>query len=186
MRPVEVTEDQIIDAGNQLVTEGRAVTANALRNKVGAGNPRRLIGVWKRLSANSMARIQGAPESEVAGHAVVLLVEAGPTHIDSKAGDLRYQLTEARRLLECEQQRVAQLEITINAVTDQLNDYKQRCVRYETSAKHTETRIADLTARIDEQRGELHRGSQARIALEQALHQIQSSLQPPNNLVSSR
>lgn len=175
MRPVEVTEMQIIEAGNQLVVEGRTVTANALRNKVGAGNPRRLIGVWERLSANSIANTQSAPQPPVEAHAATLLIGAGPTNVDGKAEDLRYQLAEAKRLLECEQQRVAQLEITINAVTDQLNDYKQRCASYETSAKHTQTRIADLTARIDEQRGELHRGSQARQALEKALNQIQGN-----------
>ncbi|MGO4801226.1 DNA-binding protein [Pseudomonas sp. W22_MBD1_FP4] len=180
MRPVEVTEKQIVDAGNQLVGEGRAVTANALRGKIGAGNPRRLIAVWERLSGSRLNITQEClqPQS-IAPDAAGRIKDASRAAVNSSVRDLEFQLAETRRLLECERQRVAQLEITVNAVTDQLNEYKQRCVSYETSAKHTQTRIADLTARIDEQRGELHRGSQARHSLEQALNQLQSSYNAP-------
>jgi septal ring factor EnvC (AmiA/AmiB activator) len=177
MRPVEVTESQIIEAGRQLTLEGRAVTANALRTKVGAGNPRRLMALWVRLSGDTTKPVRElSPPMFLMPTAALRSQESTAAESASKVQDLMNQLADSLRRLEIEAQRVAQLEITVNAVTDQLNNYKQRCVSYETSAKHTQTRIADLTARIDEQRGELHRGSQARCALEQALNQIQSSL----------
>lgn len=47
MRPTEVTDDQIINAGLQLEATQARVTGFALRREIGAGNPSRLSAVWK-------------------------------------------------------------------------------------------------------------------------------------------
>ncbi len=42
MRPVEITPESIIQAGQELQVSGRNITGFALRQKVGGGNPARL------------------------------------------------------------------------------------------------------------------------------------------------
>lgn len=46
MRPVEFTSKEIIQAGQELRAAGRNVTSFALRQKIGGGNPSRLMQVW--------------------------------------------------------------------------------------------------------------------------------------------
>jgi len=46
MRPTEVSDDQIIEAGVQLENENTRVTGFALRRLIGAGTPARLFKVW--------------------------------------------------------------------------------------------------------------------------------------------
>jgi hypothetical protein len=179
MRPVEVTDSQIIEAARQLMAEGKAVTKNSLRNRVGAGNPRRIFAVWEQAVTVSTQPGNGEqshiPDPVVATPLQATLNSQSGVALENKVQEMMAELAEAKRIAAQESHRVAELELVVNAVTDQLHDYKQRCVSYETSAKHTQIRIADLTARIDEQRGELHRGAQARNALEQALKALQST-----------
>lgn len=46
MRPVEVSVEEIVQAGNQLVSEGKKVTGFALRQITDRGSPSRLRSVW--------------------------------------------------------------------------------------------------------------------------------------------
>ena len=48
MREAEVTDQQIIDAGNDLLAKGRKVTKSGLRQHLGAGNFDRLLAVWQQ------------------------------------------------------------------------------------------------------------------------------------------
>ncbi|WP_219096193.1 DNA-binding protein [Pseudomonas sp. UMAB-40] len=181
MRPVEVTEVQIIAAGRQLIEEGRAVTANSLRRRIGGGNPRRLLIVWERAATGVAPPGADKPKSEPDPSVVTGTQTENPrvsvAELERRVQDLMAQLASAQRAAEIEIQR---LELVVGAVTDQMNDYKQRCANYETSAKHTQIRIADLTARIDEQRSELNRGEKSRNALELALQKLQPIGTPPS------
>lgn len=47
MRPPEIEDDKIIEAGKQLLEDSRRVTGFALRKVVGGGNPSRLVRVWE-------------------------------------------------------------------------------------------------------------------------------------------
>lgn len=42
---ITVTDAQIVEAGNELVNQGRDVSASGLRAAIGAGNPSRLLAV---------------------------------------------------------------------------------------------------------------------------------------------
>jgi chromosome segregation ATPase len=48
MRPPEVTDEAIIRAGEALQDEGRRITGFALRQRIGGGNPARLLQVWQQ------------------------------------------------------------------------------------------------------------------------------------------
>lgn len=47
MRPPEIEDEKIIEAGRQLLEDSRRVTGFALRKAVGGGNPSRLVRVWE-------------------------------------------------------------------------------------------------------------------------------------------
>lgn len=48
MRSVEISNEQIIEAGEALKADGRDVTAFGLRTKIGGGNAKRLWEVWNQ------------------------------------------------------------------------------------------------------------------------------------------
>jgi chromosome segregation ATPase len=52
MRPIEYPDDTIITAGQSLQHEGRRVTAFAIRQRIGGGDPVRIRAVWSAYQAN--------------------------------------------------------------------------------------------------------------------------------------
>lgn len=66
MRPVEVTEEAIIQAGNQLLSANRNITGFALRKAVGGGSAPRLRQVWDDyLSSQALAKVEPVAELPV-------------------------------------------------------------------------------------------------------------------------
>lgn len=64
-RPPEVTEEQVIAAGEALVAAGQTPTATALRRQIGSGRPDRLKSVWEQhveAEAQRKARSNELPE----------------------------------------------------------------------------------------------------------------------------
>ncbi|MBF6615504.1 MAG: DNA-binding protein [Candidimonas sp.] len=64
MRPTEVSDEQIIQAGLQLEAQQSRVTGFALRRVIGAGTPARLVAVWnayKQSNAPAPAPAEDAP-----------------------------------------------------------------------------------------------------------------------------
>lgn len=64
MRPVEVTDETIIEAGRALVEQGRNVTGFALRQVIGSGAPNRLKAVWDRQQAQTVIQPEPMPLPE--------------------------------------------------------------------------------------------------------------------------
>ena len=64
MRPPEIEDDKIIEAGNQLLGDSRRVTGFALRKIVGGGNPSRLARVWEDYK-RSQEVIESEPVQEL-------------------------------------------------------------------------------------------------------------------------
>ena len=66
MRPAEFTQEQIIQAGQELQAAGRNITGFALRQKVGGGNPSRLKLLWdEHLSSQSVTKVEPVAELPV-------------------------------------------------------------------------------------------------------------------------
>jgi hypothetical protein len=61
MRPVEVTDEAIIEAGRALVEQGRNVTGFALRKVIGSGAPNRLKAVWDRIRPRALPHPNHGP-----------------------------------------------------------------------------------------------------------------------------
>ena len=64
MRPVEVTDEEIIAAGRSLVEQGRNVTGFALRKEIGNGAPNRLKAVWDQHQAQTVTPPESMPLPE--------------------------------------------------------------------------------------------------------------------------
>lgn len=179
MRPAEVTTTQIIVAGIQLEKNGKAVNGSSLRKLIGAGNPARLMRVWEETSFTRGSNQAESGAVEVAGggaNASPPMISPGSQSVHREVEVLRNHVQALQAQLEAAQSesanlshQVQQVNVVVDAVTDDRNKYKLRCAELEGKDKSHQTRIAELNARIDEQRGELHRGSQARISLQLAL-----------------
>lgn len=186
MRPATVLTPEIISAGIRLQQQGKAVNGFSLRNVIGAGNPKRLMKIWEEsCSAHETvaAQVNGnvfpiAPHRSVAQRSM-------PPETSAETADLRDQLeamqAELDRYRVDNQALVAQLQqsnLVADAVNDALTQSKMRCAQLEAKETQQEQRIAELHARIDEQRGELNRGSQARQALQKSLDALVASKLP--------
>ena len=177
MRPPEVTIEQIIQACSHLEENGKKVTGSSLRTRIGSGNPARLLKVWNEASVTSRA---GAVTDKVSSRAPQEGHEEAQGLIARKDGAaLSERLVAALKLLAAAQlseealtAKLHHCQVVTDAVTDQLNRTKLRCAELEGREKLHQERIAELHSRVDEQRGELHRGSQARIALQNALEAL--------------
>lgn len=188
MRPAEVTTTQIIVAGIQLEKSGKAVNGFSLRKHIGAGNPARLKRVWDE-SAASRGVAQNVPTEMGSGEGGVPTSPPDSAHDSSSMAAevtaLRNQLKDLQTQLEAALNesailsgQVQQANLVVDVVTDDRNKYKLRCAELEGRETSHQVRIAELNARIDEQRGELHRGSQARIALQKALDALLPDAKP--------
>lgn len=70
MRPVEVSDEEVIQAGNDLLATGRNCTGFALRKALGGGSAPRLRQVWDdHINSQAMAKVEPVAELpvEVAG-----------------------------------------------------------------------------------------------------------------------
>jgi uncharacterized coiled-coil protein SlyX len=188
MRPVEVTTTQIIVAGIQLEKSGKAVNGTSLRKHIGAGNPARLKRVWDesaatREDAQNEPSTLGCVQGESAVNPSVNSQDSSSP--PSEVAALRDQVKALQSQLEAAQKdsaslakQVQQANLVVDAVTDDRNRFQLRCAELEGKDKSHQERIAELNARIDEQRGELHRGSQARITLQKALDALLPTAKP--------
>lgn len=63
MRPIEVLESDIIQAGNELLAAGRNITGFALRKVIGGGSAPRLRQVWdEHVRSRAMAKVEAVAE----------------------------------------------------------------------------------------------------------------------------
>ena len=183
MRPPKVTAAEIIDAGNTLLQSEKAVNGSSLRTLIGSGNANRLMRIWEgRYAGNDLKHSDAMPavRSKSTLHAM-----DHDRKLEAEVSSLREQLVILRNELSASTEKSVQLSnqvlqtnIVVDAVTDDLNRYRVRCAELESKERQQQERIVELHARIDEQRGELNRGSQSRIALQKALDALLSTQKP--------
>ena len=187
MRPPKVTAAEIIDAGNTLLLSEKAVTGSSLRTLIGSGNTNRLMRIWEERDTGNdlkhrgtMAVVGNELRSKSTFHAM-----GHDRTLEAEVSSLREQLVILRNELSASTEKSVQLanqvlqtNIVVDAVTDDLNRYRVRCGELESKERQQQERIVELHARIDEQRGELNRGSQSRIALQKALDALLSTQKP--------
>lgn len=151
MRPVEISNDVIIEAGHALQTAGRNITGFALRQRVGGGNPSRLVQVWREhMSAQSEAKAEPIAELPVEVAEVVAGVSKELTdRLAALAVDLNDKAVKAaeRRVAEVvrsagEQREQAERELADAAAT--VEDLEAKLDAAEADGAELEKRLGDL------------------------------------------
>lgn len=146
MRPPKATPEIIIQAGESILQNGGSVTAYALRKKIGFGRGERLMEVWRTHSQSV----------QPSGSA------ARPPACDP---NIETEIELLKQQLAAEKAKSTEKQLVLDAVSDQLRAAQAACAALEERCKQKDVRISDLVARIDEQRGELHRSSQYRVLI---------------------
>lgn len=80
MKPATYTNEQIIEAGMQLLADKKRVTPFAIRNMLGGGNPARIKTIWEESQQNAL-------EGQVVSHRVELPTEFADA-LDATKGSL--------------------------------------------------------------------------------------------------
>ena len=88
MKPATYTNEQIIEAGMQLLADKKRVTPFAIRNILGGGNPARIKTIWEESQQNAL-------EGQVVSHRVELPTEFADADFvsDNIAGGISFFFT---------------------------------------------------------------------------------------------
>ena len=135
MRPVEFSDEAIIQAGQALRQAGRNVTGFALRQKIGGGNPTRLRQVWDDhlSSLNTAASTQPVAElppemvqavasltQTVNERIMALVVELNDQAVQAADGRVQEVLRTSGEQQQQAQQELAEAATAVNELDTQL------------------------------------------------------------------
>ena len=178
MRPAEISNDAIIEAGQALQAAGRNITGFALRQKVGGGNPSRLIQVWKEhVSSQTVAQAEPVAELPVEVAEVVAGVSKELTdRLAALAVELNDKAVKAaeRRVAEVvraagEQREQAERELADAAAT--VEDLETKLDTTEEHARELNAKLAQVQAEHQAQAVELAQVRERLAQIEQAHRQ---------------
>jgi len=136
MRPVEFTSEEIVQAGQELLSSGRNITGFALRNKVGGGNPNRLKQVWDEyVSSQSVTKAEPVAELPIE---VADEVAAVTKALTDRLANLAVELND--KAVKAAERRVAEV---VRAAGEQ----REQAERELADASQT---VDDLEAKLDQ------------------------------------
>lgn len=169
MRPAEIPNEAIIEAGQDLLTAGRNVTGFALRQRVGGGNPARLRQVWDNHIASKTAT-QTEPPAELpveVAEQVAAVTKALTDRLSALAVELNdkavkaaerrvaevvraagEQRVQADRELADAAQMVEELDSTLEAAKAENGTLTQRLEESQATAQAQAVELAQLRERL--------------------------------------
>lgn len=143
MRPTEVTNEQIIEAGNQIISAGRSVTGFALRKIIKAGDANRLKKVWDEYQlSQTVSTLQPVAELPIEVAEEVALVSQA---LSEKISLLAIELND--KAVKASERRVAELVRTTS---------EQRLQAERELADASET-VDDLERQLDAKESEIEK-----------------------------
>lgn len=162
MRPAEISNESIIEAGLALQEAGRNITGFALRQKIGAGNPSRLKQVWDE-HVNSHAATPAEPVAELpieVAEAMTAVTKELTDRLATLAVELNDKAVKAaeRRVTEVvraagEQREQAERELADAAQT--VDELELKLEERTTAFGALETKLADANTNNQAQAVEL-------------------------------
>lgn len=159
MRPAEVDKEAIIEAGQALQAAGRNITGFALRQKVGGGNPSRLVQIWKEHISNQ-TEAQAVPVAEL------------PIEVAEVVAGVSKELTDrlAALAVELNDKAVKAAERRVAEVVRAAGEQREQAERELADAAAT---VEDLETKLDaaEEHG---REQDAKLAQVQGEHHAQA------------
>lgn len=167
MRPTEVSDNDIIEAGKSLQSAGFNVTGFALRKRIGGGNPERLFRVWREhlaMSAPPPAATAELPPEVVEGvnqlaeevgqrflQVVAGLndqaVRAAARRVDDVLKESAIQREQADRELADASNAVDELDKQVSSLETQVAEFRQQLAASQEQART----CAIESARVHEQ-----------------------------------
>lgn len=153
MRPVEYSQEQIIEAGKDLLAAGRNITGFALRQRVGGGNPTRLKQTWDEY-ISSQAVTAAEPVAEL------------PVEVAEEVATVTKALTDrlAALAVELNDKAVKAAERRVAEVIRAGGEQREQAERELADASQT---VEDLENKLDESKAKTE-------ALEHRLHETQT------------
>jgi colicin import membrane protein len=175
MRPAEVDKEAIIEAGQALQAAGRNITGFALRQKVGGGNPSRLVQIWKEHVSNQ-TEAQAEPVAELPVE-VAEVVAGVSKELTDRLAALAVELNDKavkaseRRVAEVvraagEQREQAERELADAAVT--VEDLETKLDTSEEQARELGAKLAQVQGEHQAQAVELAQVRERLVQIEQA------------------
>jgi chromosome segregation ATPase len=158
MRPAEIANQEIIEAGKRLQSTGKNITGYGLRRLLGAGDPKRLKSVWDEYSSkdktdrNSDLRLPAELEDLVAELEKNLVEQVRPLTVQLYDGALKA----AQRQVSESSRELKQLKLEIDAEILDANAI----------IEDLEQRLADSTQRLQETSEKLKQSDEARYKFE--------------------
>ena len=163
MRPPEISDQDIIQAGQQVLAAGRPVNGFALRSKTGGGKPERLMKVWEEhLSGQTAAPLKPATTELPLEMAEELT--AVTKALDERLAALAISLN--NKAVQAAERRVHQIQRSADeqsgkdqaALADAsvvVDDLQAKLSQAETEAEALQKQLADAQALIEARTGEL-------------------------------
>ncbi|MCQ2032243.1 DNA-binding protein [Stutzerimonas zhaodongensis] len=181
-RKAEVSDEQVIEAGKQLLSEGQRITGFSLRKRIGAGTPARLFDVWK-------AKGQSSPPTVVTEEEADLPIELAD-HVKEAASILGDRLmtmardmnqiatrTHERRVrdwIQKAEEKTRQAEAEVADAGQLFEEAEQR-------ANDAEDRIKELEAELKQSQKD---AQQQRLELTETKTQLTSSVREIDSLTT--
>jgi len=156
MRPVEFPPETIIAAGKALQEEGKAITSFALRERVGGGNPKRLMQVWAEHLLSSELGVTAEPVADLPVE-VAKGVEATGKELADRLTRLAIELND--RAVKAAEKRVAEVVRETDAQREQ-----------------AERELADAARAVEASEAKFDAEAAARAALEAQLAEANKAL----------
>ena len=153
MRPAEFADQDIVKAGQELSTKGRAITGFALRQRVGGGNPTRLLQVWEaHLSSQAVATVEPVADLPVeVSEELAAIKKSLIDRLESLASNLNDRAVKAaeRRVRELvktagEQRSQADREVADAALT--VEDLERQLDQLQATADGLNAQLAQASA----------------------------------------
>lgn len=163
MRPVEFSEDKILEAGKKIDASGKRVTGYALRRALGGGDQKRLFSVWN--NQNGQGDVEPANSCELPvemedslqqlvdefGGQIRAMADRLNTHAvkaaERQVAEVTREYQELKEQSEAEQQDAS---LIITELEEQLGTQTER---YEAMREHAEkehSRAIKLEAQVSE------------------------------------
>ena len=153
MRPTEFTDEQIIAAGEALLTDGKRVSGFAIRKKLGGGTQARFAAVWEAyVASKSVAMAEPVAElpievSQEMDQVIKALTDK-LTMITRDINDKAVRAAERRvhEVVKAAGQQVSKFEIELVDAQEMIDDLEGQCDDYEKD-------IESLKSQLETSRG---------------------------------
>ncbi len=209
MRPVEVTENEIIEAGNQLAKQNINITGFQLRKYLGKGTPARLYNVWiehshcnvdsendfnndqqseesniSDLIAKTVPLIKNIIESNLTPFVEVILAQQQKEYsfaIDSINKQSNNKINELKNNLTERDEYIVSIEVDNETLSTENDDKEQRIAKLENSLKSATDRISEYESQDKTYRSEVAKLNQANTDLNKIVLELNKEINTEKN-----